>query len=119
MAGIELDSREAFDFTRETNGDVLLVVSMRVDKPPTSRVDIGMACGAQCGGAVRVDEALAQLTPATWKRLAIPLKCFAKAGADMKKITTGLSLRTAGPLDVSISRIALGVDSDQKVRCAR
>jgi beta-glucosidase len=119
LAGVELDSREAFDFTRETNGDVFLVLSVRVDTPPTSRVDVGMACGAQCAGAVRVDEALSRLPPATWQRLAIPLKCFAKAGADMHNITTGLSLRTAGPLDVTISRVALGVDSDQKVACAR
>jgi beta-glucosidase len=117
LAGVEFDSREAFDFTRETNGDVLLVLSMRVQKAPTQQVDLAMTCGPQCGGTVRVDSALAQMPPGAWKRLAIPLKCFSKTGADMSRITTGLSLRTAGTLDVAISRVALGTESDQRVSC--
>ncbi|HEV7715373.1 MAG TPA: glycoside hydrolase family 3 N-terminal domain-containing protein, partial [Steroidobacteraceae bacterium] len=63
LAGVELDSRDAFDFTRETNGDVALIVSLRLQKTPNGQVDLGMACGPECGGAVRVDKALAQVQP--------------------------------------------------------
>jgi beta-glucosidase len=120
LAGVELDSRQPFDFSRETNGDVALVLDMRVNKAPTAEVDVGMACGEPgCVGSVRVDSALARVPAGSWQRVAIPLKCFAKSGADMARITTGVSMRTAGALDVAISRVALGTESDQVVACAR
>jgi beta-glucosidase len=119
LAGVELDSRQPFDFTRETNGDVALVIDMRIARAPTGPVDVGMACGPECAGAVRIDSTLAQTPSGSWQRVAIPLKCFARSGADMARITTGVSLRTAGTLDVAISRIALGTEFDQAVQCAR
>lgn len=119
LAGVELDSRQSFDFTRETNGDVALVIDMRVAGAPTAQVDVGMACGPECAGLVRIDSTLAQTPSGSWQRVAIPLKCFARSGADMARITTGVSLRTSGTLDVAISRIALGTEFDQAVQCAR
>lgn len=119
VAGVELDSRQPFDFSRETNGDVSLVLDMRVDKPPTAQVDVGMACEEpRCAGSVRLDPALSRVPAGSWQRVAIPLKCFATSGADMQRITTGVSMRTAGALDVSISRVALGTESDHVVACA-
>ena len=117
MAGMQFDSREAFDFTRETNGDVSLVLTLRVSKAPTARVDLAMACGPRCAGTVRLDQALAQSPAGNWRRLAIPLKCFSQSGADMMQIRTALSLRTAGALDIDIHRVALGTEADQRVAC--
>jgi beta-glucosidase len=119
MAGIELDSREAFDFTRETNGDVMLVLTMRVAQRPTSRVDLAMACGPGCSGSVQLDQAIGQSPPGEWHRVAVPLKCFGQAGADMKQIRTALSLRTAGSLDITVQRVALGTEADRRVACPR
>jgi beta-glucosidase len=117
MAGVALDSRQPFDFSREMNGEVALVLDMRFAQMPTSQVDVAMACGPECSGSVRIDSALAQAPAGQWRRIAIPLKCFARSGADMRKITTGLSLRTAGMLDLSVSRIALSTEFDQAVAC--
>jgi beta-glucosidase len=117
MAGVQFDSREAFDFTRETNGDVMLVLTMRVSQAPTARVDVGMACGERCAGSVRLDQALAQSPPGNWRRIAVPLKCFSQSGADMQQIRTSLSLRTAGAMDIAVQRVALGTDADQRVAC--
>jgi beta-glucosidase len=117
MAGVQFDSREAFDFTRETNGDVMLVLTMRVSQAPTARVDLAMACGERCAGTVRLDQALAQSPAGDWRRVAVPLKCFGQSGADMKQIRTALSLRTAGSLDIAVQRVALGTDADQRVAC--
>jgi beta-glucosidase len=119
LAGVELDSRQPFDFTRETNGDVALVLDVRVAKAPTTQVDVSMACGPDCAGSIRIDPTLASAPAGSWHRVAIPLKCFASSGADMRRITTGVSLRTAGSLDVAISRIALGTEFDQAVTCSR
>jgi beta-glucosidase len=115
MAGVQFDSREAFDFTRETNGDVMLVLTIRVSQAPTARVDMAMACGARCAGSVRLDQALAP--PGNWRRIAVPLKCFSQSGADMRQIRTALSLRTAGAMDIAVQRVALGTDADQRVAC--
>lgn len=118
MAGVQFDSREAFDFTRETNGDVMLVLTMRVAQRPTARVDLAMACGPGCSGSVRLDRAITQSPDSEWQRVAVPLKCFGQSGADMKQIRTALSLRTAGSLDVTVQRVALGTEADQKVSCS-
>jgi beta-glucosidase len=117
MAGVQIDSREAFDFTREANGDVMLVLTMRVSQVPTARVDMAMACGPQCAGNVRMDQALAQIPVGNWRRIAVPLKCFSQSGADMQQIRTALSLRTAGAMDIAVQRVALGTDADQRVAC--
>src|SRR5262245_6694364 len=118
MAGVQFDSREAFDFTRETNGDVMLVLTMRVTQRPTSRVDLAMACGPGCSGSVQLDRAITQSPASEWQRVAVPLKCFGQSGADMKQIRTALSLRTAGTLDLVVQHVALGTEADQKVSCA-
>ena len=117
MAGVQFDSREAFDFTRETNGDVMLVLTVRITQPPTSRVDLAMACGPGCSGSVQLDRAIAQSGASAWQRVAVPLKCFGQSGADMKQIRTALSLRTAGALDMVVQRVALGTEADQKLAC--
>jgi beta-glucosidase len=117
MAGVQLDSRERFDLSRETNGDVLLVMTMRVSQAPSARVDVAMGCGPGCAGSVRVDQALTQAPAGSWRRIAVPLKCFDTSGANMTRIHTALSLRTAGTLDISVQRIALGTDADQRVAC--
>ncbi len=117
MAGVQFDSREAFDFSRETNGDVMLVLTMRVTQPPTARVDLAMACGQGCTGSVQLDQAIARAPAGEWRRVAVPLKCFGQSGADMKQIRTALSLRTAGSLDIAVQRAALGTDADQRVAC--
>lgn len=119
MAAVELDSREAFDFTRETNGDVMLVLTMRVAQRPTSRVDVAMACGPGCSGSVQLDQAIARAPASEWQRIAVPLKCFGQSGADMKQIRTALSLRTAGSLDIVVQRVAFGTEADRKISCMR
>ena len=91
---------------------------MRVAQRPTSRVDLSMACGPGCSGSVQLDRSLAQSPASEWQRVAVPLKCFGQAGADMKQIRTALSLRTAGSLDLAVQRVALGTEADQKVSCS-
>jgi beta-glucosidase len=116
-ASVRFDSREAFDFTRETNGDVMLVLTLRVAQRPTARVDLGMACGQACSGSVQLDPAIAEAPANEWRNVAIPLKCFGQSGADMKQIRTALSLRTAGSLDITLQRVALGTEADHRVAC--
>ncbi len=118
MSGVQLDSREAFDFGREANGDIMLVLTVRVGTQPSGPVDLAMACGQSCRGAVRFDPLLRNVPVGGTRRVGVFLKCFEKAGAtDMKSIRTGLSLRTAGTLDVTVQRVALGTVADERIAC--
>src|SRR5690606_9703876 len=105
------------DFSRETNGELMLVLTLRVDVPPTAPVEFAVACGTDCAATVPVGNSLTQLPRNSWQRLAVPLKCLADGGAEMGKLTTGASLRTPGRLELAISRIALSMDADRKADC--
>ena len=49
--------------------------------------------------------------------MGIPLKCFAKAGANMASLDAVFELSTVGRLDMSISKIELGTVADEQLKC--
>ena len=114
-ARVTLRADAPVDLLRESNGDVLLVLELKVDAIGTGDISVGAACGAGCGGRVRIDAALRATPPGAWTRLGIPLKCFAASGADLGK-TSAFDVEATN-LDVSLSRLALGTDFDRKVDC--
>ncbi|MFV1920813.1 glycoside hydrolase family 3 N-terminal domain-containing protein [Sphingomonas sp. MJ1 (PH-R8)] len=89
--------------TRETNGDLNLQVTYRLDKAPTGPV--GLALG---GG--RLDIASTLDRSAGWHVLRVPLKCFRAAGATVDKVSTPFALDASAPLSVAISDIRLATD---------
>ncbi|WP_254305948.1 putative glycoside hydrolase [Sphingopyxis sp. BSNA05] len=48
---IELVTHAPIDISRETNGDVLLLVTMRYDEKGSAPLLFSMQCGPGCGGA--------------------------------------------------------------------
>lgn len=111
---ISLTTQAPIDLTRETNGDVALVVTLRRDSAVAGPVRLSMiADGAPQG----VDAAaLAQLPAGQWRRVAVPLKCFAAAGVAMGRVGTPFALSFAGG-GISVARIALGTDADTTLTC--
>jgi beta-glucosidase len=67
---------------------------------------------------VPLEADLRALPAGQWQRLGVPLKCFATAGADMGQRLTRFELQTGGRADLSIHRVALGMDVDRRVACA-
>lgn len=106
------------DLDRETNGDVLLVATMRVDALPGGHAWIGMGCGKGCQGRVDVGPQLARLG-GQWVRVGVPLKCFRKAGADMHRIEQPFTLAAGKGAQLALFRAALGTDVDQVMECAK
>ena len=106
---------------RETNGDVMLVLALWPDAAPAGPVAIGVSCGAGCGGSVPLDEALGKLAVGQWTTLGVPLKCFARAGADMARLDAVLRLQASGKYRLSMSRVALGAlnEAAHTVSCPR
>lgn len=119
-AAVEINAQNAVDLSRETNGDVLLLATMRVDAAPSAPLALSVRCdSADCGRPLPLPE-LAAMAPGEWRVLGVPLKCFAAAGADMTRITAPFRLSTRGSLNLSLSRVALGSaqEADVVAKCA-
>lgn len=118
-AELAIHAQSPIDLDRETNGDVLLVTTLRVDALPTAQAWIGMECGGHCQGHVAIGAQLAKLAPGQWVRVGVPLKCFRAAGADMHHIDQPFVLGAGNGDVLAIHRVALGTDVDQVIDCAK
>jgi len=117
--GLIVHRQDPADFTRETNGDVLLVLTTRVDRKPTAAVEFSVACGPKCVATVPVEKALNDVPAGAWQRIGVPLKCFRDGGVEMGRVATGFALRTAGELEITFNDISLATDADTTVACAK
>lgn len=113
-----LQADEPVDLTRESNAGASLVVTVRLNSPATDAVPVGIGCGGKCAARVDIAPALAQAAANEWVRVAIPLACFSRAGADLSRITEMFRVSSSTPLDLSVSRIALGTEADHTVQCS-
>ena len=82
-------------------------------------VAAAVECGAGCRGSVALERALRDAPRGQWTRIALPLSCFARAGADMRRVTAPLSLTTAGALDLTISSVRLVQSTGAPAACTR
>ena len=107
-ARVQLVSAKAIDLTRETNGDILMYLTLRRDADVTGPLWLGVGCGQGCQGQIDIAKTVGALPAGEWKVVGVPLKCFQAAGADMAKLVQVPYLSSAAKADVSFSRIALG-----------
>jgi beta-glucosidase len=107
-ATLSLLSQPPQDLSRETNGDVMLVMTIRPEQVPAGDVSLGVTCGAGCGASLPVREELAKLPAGQWTTFGVLLKCFAVAGADTSKLDSVLQLQASNKLELSVSSVVLG-----------
>ncbi len=115
---IELSTQAPLDLTRETNGDLMLIATLRIDTRPAGPLALTVRCGPGCTGPVPMAE-LSSLPVGQWRRLGVPLKCFTRAGANMARVEAPFQLTTASAATFSLSRVALGTDADVVAACPR
>ncbi|WP_371182400.1 glycoside hydrolase family 3 protein [Xanthomonas sacchari] len=111
-SGLALVLPKPLDVSRESNGDVQLLLTLKVDAAPSAAARIGVACGHDCGARVDLGKALAALPKGEWRTLGVPLKCFAAAGADLTRLERLPEIESDGALDLALSRIALGSSNE-------
>jgi beta-glucosidase len=116
-ASIALSTQAPVDVTRQSNGDVTLVLTVRRDGALAGTPTIGMRSGQRSATLPLPD--LAALPQGRWQTLAVPLKCFARAGADLSKVDAPFVLTLTGLSTLSLSRVALGMVADRTVACAK
>ncbi|HJS35640.1 MAG TPA: exo 1,3/1,4-beta-D-glucan glucohydrolase [Pseudoxanthomonas sp.] len=116
-----LQSHTALDLQRESNGDVMLLTTLRVDAAPSGEAWLSVGCGTGCSARVPLAPTLAKLPAGQWTRVGVPLKCLAKAGADVSKLDRPWAIGSAGTMTISVSRVALGSldQAEQAVDCPR
>jgi beta-glucosidase len=118
-ATVAVQSHVPLDLQRESNGDLMLITTLRVDAAPKGEAWLSVGCGAGCSARVPLAPALAKLPAGEWKRVGVPLKCLSAAGADVGKLDRPWSIGTAGVMTLSVSRVALGAlnEADATVAC--
>ncbi|NYZ61174.1 glycoside hydrolase family 3 protein [Luteimonas deserti] len=117
-ATAELLSHSPADLSRETNGDSLLLVTLRVDAvPATGDVMLSAGCGDDCTGALPVREWLATLPRNEWVTAGIPLKCLTAAGLDATRVSTPFALRAPAGLTLGLAEVRIGTDATHRLDC--
>lgn len=117
-ASVALVAPAPLDVDRETNGDVLLVTTLKVDAvSPDDTSTIGVGCGTGCAGAVPVGHQLAALPRGQWLRVGIPLKCFRDAGATMSKVDRPFVWSSHSEGQVTITDVSLSTVADRTLTC--
>ncbi len=118
-AALQLRSNSALDLDRETNGDVHVVASLRVDAlPENGKASVVVSCGEGCGGEVAIGDALSKLPLGEWTSLGIQLKCLRAAGADTTRLDMPFALHASAGTQLTLTAVAASTDFDHKVDCA-
>ncbi|WP_294393197.1 glycoside hydrolase family 3 protein [uncultured Sphingomonas sp.] len=91
------------DYSRETNADIQLQMTYRVDQAPAAPVQLRFGTGSVNAGQLFT-------TTGQWRTVKIPLSCFKAAGADMSKVNTLFAATTTGPFAMSLSDLRLAAD---------
>ena len=96
----------AVDLSRQTTGDMALVLRYRVDAPAAAPVVLAMGAGTAVG-QVDISGLLAKAPPGAWTVSKIKLSCFKAAGAEMSRIDAPVALSTTGPFSLAFTEIRL------------
>ena len=108
-----IDEATPADLSRETNGDLSLIVDYRVVQVPTAEVTLNVMgktiAGVPITGALR--------ETGEWRQIAVPLRCFAQGGATMSAVQRPWMIATAGKLTIDISGVRIASAPPGPVSC--
>ncbi|WP_114521740.1 glycoside hydrolase family 3 protein [Altererythrobacter sp. ZODW24] len=112
-SAVALLTFEAIDISMETNADLMMLFTTKVwDNPVDGKLAVGCP-----DGACRAEFDVTLPVSADYVRYGVPLKCFARHGADMTSLETPFILSTDGKTDFAIGEVRLGTDADQILPC--
>jgi beta-glucosidase len=99
----------AADLSRQTTGDMAVMVRYRIDAPPTAPVTMGIGCAddASCGGTIDVSNLVKAAKPNQWGSVKIKLSCFQAAGAKMDHVTAPFVIATTAPFGITLTEVRL------------
>ena len=117
-AVVELRANAPLDLRRESNGDIFMVATLRVDAlPADGKAVFVVECGKGCSVQLPIGDALARLPQGQWTRLGVHLGCLRTAGADTARLDVPFALRTGAGAKIALARVATGTEFEHKVDC--
>ena len=117
-ATAELLSHSPFDLARETNGDSLLLATLRVDALPASNdVVLYAGCGEGCKAELPIGPWLATLPRGEWTTIGVPLRCLTAAGLDATRVSTPFALRAPAGLTLGLADVRTGTEAAHTLDC--
>ena len=109
---VSLDTFDPIDVSRETNGDVMLLVTLKMTDAP-DRAGIGLRNGDTIqASSVQIPQG------SECVRYGLSLKCLRDKGIDMTQVSTPFMLVTTGAADFAISDVRLGTDAQVVLPCS-
>ncbi len=98
---------ETVDLSRQTTGDMAVLLRYRVEHSPAGPVSLSVSCGQDCGSKIDVTPLFAAAPPGQWRTAKIKLSCFRARGALMDHVTSPFRLSTGGRFSLAISDLRL------------
>jgi beta-glucosidase len=114
---LALTAGAPIDLSRETNGAVAIEIDYKVDAINGTVTASAYGENLKAANGVELTASFSATAGKGWQTLSIPLSCFAKGGVDMGKVAVPVSIKTAGELDMTVSRIALGTSATGMIKC--
>lgn len=100
-------SQSAVDMKRFQQFSSVLSVTLKLNEPVTSQIQLTMECGDKCFGSVQIESQLAKMQLEQWQEFTVDLACFIQAGVNLEQVSTAFSLSSAGKLSLVFSNISI------------
>jgi beta-glucosidase len=111
-AALALRTFNPIDIARETNGDVMLIFTLKMsDAPEWAGIAMRGSTGAMQVNTVKITEGPG------FVRYGVPLKCLRDKGIDMAAVSTPFVFATEGKTDYSLADVRLGTDATVVLPC--
>jgi beta-glucosidase len=103
------------DLSRQTTGDMAVMLRYRVDMTPEKPVTLAIACGESCGAGLDVTSTLSGAKIGEWRTAKIKLSCFMAKGAEMTHVSSPFALSTSGRFALAFTEIRLASNEGDAV----
>lgn len=113
---LRLQLDEPVDIERETNGDVRLLVRLRLDALGDEGLRLGMGCGDSCAASVDLGTRLGAVR-GQWLRVGLPLKCLRSGGLKVDRVDAALQLDADAGTALRLATVELGTDAELVLAC--
>lgn len=114
-AGVLAVKGKPVDLSRQTTGDMAVMLRYRIDAAPRKPVSLAIACGESCGAQVDVTSTFSGGKIGEWRTAKIKLSCFQAKGADMAHVSSPFALSTSGAFSLAFTEIRLASNEGDAV----
>jgi beta-glucosidase len=112
-SAVSLSTFDPVDISRETNGDVMLLVTLKMNaEPEWAGIAMRSGPGTMAVSTVRFPAGR------EFVRYGLSLKCLRDKGVDMTNVSAPFILATEGAADFEIGEVRLGTDAEVVLPCS-